>query len=149
LGNLIRDTGGVVIQPSVRDSWSWNLEPGKVFTASSAYEYLLSCYNSSNNLLSSSLIPLFFWKSEVPSQVLIFSWRLLLDRLSTCEQLQKRGIGIPNYHVSCYFCNGKVQIIFSCIVTYHFRFGTRFSNGQECPLLFHNTFVVFTCSLHL
>ncbi|KAH1240690.1 Subtilisin-like protease SBT1.9 [Glycine max] len=92
LGNLIRDTGGVVIQPSVRDSWSWNLEPGKVFTASSAYEYLLSCYNSSNNLLSSSLIPLFFWKSEVPSQVLIFSWRLLLDRLSTCEQLQKRDL---------------------------------------------------------
>ena len=34
--------------------------------------------------------------SEAPSKVLTFAWRLLLDRLPTCEQLQRQGVTIPN-----------------------------------------------------
>lgn len=44
-----------------------------------------------------------------PSKVLVFSWRLLLDRLPMATQLQKCGIIIPNYTCSCSFFKANVE----------------------------------------
>ena len=53
--------------------------------------------------------------------VLVFSWRLLLDRLPFCEKLHKRLVQVQNLEVSCYFCYMRKEttqdLFFTCYET--------------------------------
>ena len=53
-----------------------------------AHNHLISLYIQSQEL--SIYIHNKFWESEAPSKVLVFSWRLLLDTLPSCELLHKQ-----------------------------------------------------------
>lgn len=48
-----------------------------------------------------------FWKTKAPPKVLIFSWRLLLKKLLTMEQLYRRGVEDINLQNSCVFCRDE------------------------------------------
>ena len=46
-----------------------------------------------------------FWKCDVSSKVLIFSWRLILDRLPTHVALVRRGVMVEDG--GCVFCEAN------------------------------------------
>jgi hypothetical protein len=67
------------------------------------------------NLLS-ALIKL--WKTDIPSKVNVFEWRLLLNRLPTMAALFHRGVLVNPHDISCVFCLLNVEdtthLFFSC-----------------------------------
>ncbi|CAJ2654228.1 unnamed protein product [Trifolium pratense] len=58
------------------------------------------------------------WKSDVPSKVNVFGWRLLLNRLPTRTALHHRGILTNHHELSCVFCFQQAEdenhLFFSC-----------------------------------
>lgn len=44
------------------------------------------------------------WKTNIPSNVQTFCWRLLLNRLPTKIQLEKRGVISGGYNIVCPLC---------------------------------------------
>lgn len=52
------------------------------------------------------------WKLNVPSKVQIFLWAACGDRLPTIDNLQKRGMYIPNVYSLCYKNAESVHHIF-------------------------------------
>lgn len=91
------------------DLWQWRCDPSQSFSVASAYK-LISTSNRvewDNSLLDGVFKN--FGQSIVPPQVLVFSWRLLLDRLPTCVQLRRRGVLVDKNHQLCVFCNAKVE----------------------------------------
>lgn len=59
-------------------------------------KFLRKKSSSSSISLTTNLIPL----CEAPKKALVVSWRLVLDRLTTWENLSKRGM-IPSLHHTC------------------------------------------------
>jgi len=49
------------------------------------------------------------WKSWAPSKLVIFSWQLLLDRISTGFNLVRRGISLPVEGLGCVFCEPSFE----------------------------------------
>lgn len=49
------------------------------------------------------------WKSIVPSKVLVFSWRLLQNRLPTQTQLHRRGIITTLLDQACVLCGKEIE----------------------------------------
>lgn len=47
------------------------------------------------------------WRTKAPSKILIFGWRLVLNRLPTRLNLERQGVlsGINN--LLCLFCGGE------------------------------------------
>ncbi|XP_057432728.1 uncharacterized protein LOC130725526 [Lotus japonicus] len=62
----------------------------------------------------------FLWSRGplAPSNILAFSWRVLLDRIQTKENLKKRGIIQPGQQSNCVFCHNQEESLshlsFSC-----------------------------------
>ncbi|PNX80416.1 hypothetical protein L195_g036415, partial [Trifolium pratense] len=58
------------------------------------------------------------WKSDVPSKIIVFGWRLLLNRLPTRTALHRRGILSNPFESSCVFCfrhmEDETHLFFSC-----------------------------------
>jgi hypothetical protein len=58
------------------------------------------------------------WKIDVPSKVLVFGWRFILDRLPTRLALNHRGIILNRNDMSCAFCSLNTEdighLFFSC-----------------------------------
>jgi hypothetical protein len=61
------------------------------------------------------------WKNDIPSKVLVFGWRLLLERLPTRGALHHRGILSNTHDPSCVFCLQHIEdcehLFFSCAFT--------------------------------
>jgi hypothetical protein len=77
----------------VEDVWVWKPGLEGVFSVKSMYvflDHLLNTYEPLPSLLSFAFK--FIWKSGVPSKVCAFSWQLLLERVPTRDNLQRRGV---------------------------------------------------------
>ncbi|GAU51106.1 hypothetical protein TSUD_141480 [Trifolium subterraneum] len=82
---------GVSLHLCTLDHWRWIPKNSGLFTVKSCYNTLLSSRQSTeldhNVLLAITQL----WKNDIPSKVLIFGWRLLLERLPTRLALNHRG----------------------------------------------------------
>jgi hypothetical protein len=58
------------------------------------------------------------WKTDIPSKIYMFGWRLLLNRLPTRVALNRRGILANRQDLSCELCSLFVEdnthLFFSC-----------------------------------
>jgi hypothetical protein len=63
------------------------------------------------------------WKIDVPSKVLVFGWRFILDRLPTHLALNHRGIILNSNDMSCVFCSLNVEDIGHLFLSCHFSVG--------------------------
>src|ERR1044072_459136 len=58
------------------------------------------------------------WKTPVPPKVQAFSWRVVLDRIQSRQNLRKRGILQQGQHCLCVLCQeseeSSVHLLFSC-----------------------------------
>lgn len=60
------------------------------------------------------------WKTKAPSKILFISWRFILDKLATKDQLVKRGILVEGNESKCVFCLTEDETLWhlfsSCVV---------------------------------
>ena len=89
------------------DAWIW--KPSNPFSVASTYKHLQTTILEQQQVTSHTIVKK-FWHSEVPSKVLVFSWRHILNRLPTCDHLQRRNIQIAVPHNLCHFCRSHPEI---------------------------------------
>lgn len=86
------------------DSFVWRRN-SLGFSVKAAYQMVLEgrvrVSSFDDNLLK---VLIGFWKTKIPSKVLIFGWRLLLDRITTKVNLAGRKILVELLLLLCPFC---------------------------------------------
>ncbi|XP_045821935.1 uncharacterized protein LOC123914805 [Trifolium pratense] len=100
------------------DQWRWIPDSNGLFTVKSCYTYLLDLrqveFQDAHVLEAIQHL----WKSDVPSKVNIFGWRVLLNRLLTRAALHHCGILTNHHELSCVFCflqaEDEKHLFFSC-----------------------------------
>jgi len=75
----------------ITDKWLWMADPQLTFSVKSTYKLL-----NANNDIGSNRVFTELWKSKTPNKARVLAWRILLNRLPTKDNLQKRGIQLPN-----------------------------------------------------
>jgi hypothetical protein len=65
------------------------------------------------------------WLNDVPSEVSIFGWRLLSEKLPTREALARQGIILTHMICAAFFVSWRLRtyILFSLIVGFQGKFG--------------------------
>ena len=76
-----------VLQVVTIDRWVWKLHETQCYIVKSALFYLTAINTNLNEEFDS-----FLWLKAVPLKVNIFIWRLFLNRLSTKDNLLRRGV---------------------------------------------------------
>lgn len=76
-----------VLQVETFDRWVWKLHVSQCYMVKSGYSYLTATNNNLNEEFDS-----FLWLKAVPLKVNIFIWHLFLNRLSTKDNLFRRGV---------------------------------------------------------
>jgi len=95
-----------MVGSQAEDEWRWSLEDTGGFTVKSAYDKL-------EELVSSDVLwrvedkRVFkgLWKTPAPSRVVVFACRVLLDRISTKDNLALRNVLPSEGSVLCVMCN--------------------------------------------
>ncbi|XP_071728949.1 uncharacterized protein [Rutidosis leptorrhynchoides] len=89
------------------DKWVWSLTSDNVFSVSSLRHILDSSMDVSRHT---------YWNKVIPSKVLIFYWRLLLNRLPHKKNLQARNVYCSTFSCSdCgFFLEDSNHIFFHC-----------------------------------
>lgn len=75
------------LQVDCADRWVWTLHASNFYIVSSAYSFLTKADNDHNQHYNK-----FMWLKAVPLKVLIFDWRLFLNRFSTRDNLFHRCV---------------------------------------------------------
>ncbi|GLT34080.1 hypothetical protein SLA2020_086230 [Shorea laevis] len=96
----------VQIKEGVPDRWKWKYNVDGTYQVKKAYDFLANV----ESLMEVQLCK-FTWCRLVPSKVGFFGWRLLLDRLPTKRNLQKRGVALQGDGLRCVLCNEEVEEI--------------------------------------
>jgi hypothetical protein len=95
--------------PDLFDRWKW--KPGRMglFTVRSYYSVLAESQQGLelDPIILAALKKL--WKIDVPSKVLVFGWRFILDRLPTRSALNHRGIILNPNDTTCAFCSQNLE----------------------------------------
>ncbi|KAF9622209.1 hypothetical protein IFM89_030067 [Coptis chinensis] len=91
------------------DQWSWAREKNNAFTVSSLYAKI----GEENNLEAGEIAPQHFpyklvWKKVVPSKNRFFIWCAILNQILTIDNIERRGMSIPN---SCVMCGTEEETI--------------------------------------
>ncbi|KAK2406475.1 hypothetical protein QL285_042196 [Trifolium repens] len=109
LYSLMEVLVGFSLQHNRSDSWRWIPGIAGVFSVKSCYNHLLENHQAA--ALDPDMCALFknLWRNDSPSKVLVFGWRLLLDRLPTKGALNQRGILISPNDLLCVFCLQHVE----------------------------------------
>lgn len=114
---------GLIPKESKNDLWLWKHDQSGAFTVKSAYLHIITCVDGLilNQNLSRSLKAL--WRTSIPSKVVVFVWRLLLERLPTRDALLRRGIISAYHNICCVFCFANDEsvsdVFFSCPFAYN------------------------------
>jgi hypothetical protein len=104
--------------PELTDRWKW--KPGLLGTFSVRSYYSVLIELQSVLALAAPILAALkkLWKIDVPSKVLVFGWRFILDRLPTRLALNHRGIILNPNDMSCAFCSLNTEdighLFFSC-----------------------------------
>jgi hypothetical protein len=120
---------GFLLQASSPDKWRWLPYVNGIFSVKSCYTVLLNLLPVET--MEENLLVAFkkLWRSDVPSKINVFGWRLLLNRFPTRAALNRRGILLNLDDLYCVLCFQHVE---DCA---HLFFHCLFSNGVGFPCL--------------
>lgn len=82
---LIISASNNKVVPDLEDGWNWLGVKSPSYEVRSTYQLI-----SSNNLQSNKSFNTKFWDNITPLKVTTFCWKVLLDRVPTGDNLQKR-----------------------------------------------------------
>ncbi|XP_058776651.1 uncharacterized protein LOC131650971 [Vicia villosa] len=110
------------IEPNVlnQDVFIW-WPSAASFSVKSAFDRLSIGWDQSLSLSVEELAVLkLIWKSKVPSNIQVFGWRLLHNRLQTRDELARRGALSGALNLACPLCSAfeetHYHLFFSCCV---------------------------------
>lgn len=91
-------------------TWVWSEEDGENYSMKYAYNVVL-------NFIMKQEIEVFkqLWSLKVKPSALHFSWKLLLEKVPTKENLEKRMVGLIN--TLCSLCQSEYEITNHLFVT--------------------------------
>lgn len=106
---MLEDLNGFVFS-DVEDDWRWSLEEDGTFSVKSMYSKLetLMVREESLDELERRVFK-HIWKSPAPSKVVVFSWKLLHDRIPTKINLAIRNCFPPDTSYECVWCNNTAE----------------------------------------
>lgn len=79
----------------------------KGFAVKASYKRILEAHNCNWVVDAHRYIALnSLWKTKVSSKVLIFCWRLILNRLPTMMELARQGVLMGSHNLVCPLCFG-------------------------------------------
>ena len=93
-----------VMHKDAKDFISWNGDPKGLFSVKSAYGLLANQGTRPSNDVFRTL-----WKTKAFPKALVTAWRILLDRIPTCQNLMVRGITVNS--PLCVLCNQSVETV--------------------------------------
>jgi len=96
LGECIVRLTSFSLQVDRVDRWIWMLHDSNCYTVSSAYYFLTDIELDSNQQPNGNFR--FLWLKAVPLKVLIFAWRLFLNRIPTRDKLFQRKVLLVSEH---------------------------------------------------
>lgn len=99
------------------DRWTWVREGSGVFSVSSAYDYLRGDGAASESEIFSKL-----WAIQAPSNHVALAWKILINRIQTKVNLQRRNALHPSVSNHCVLCaqheETSSHLFFSCPVVW-------------------------------
>jgi hypothetical protein len=121
LDNLRTLLVGFSLHSNQPDSWRWIPGYAGLFSVKSCCSFLLDkCQPVVLDLEVMEVLKK-LWKNDLPSKVLVFGWRLLLQRLPTRGALHHRGILNNPHDLSCVFRSHHIEdcehLFFDCSFT--------------------------------
>ncbi|KAL5142204.1 putative ribonuclease H protein [Glycine soja] len=92
-----------IIQQQGSDRWEWTGDRTGQYSAHNAYKMLMeeSVGESWEDCFDK------LWSVKVPTKITVFAWRLILDRLPTKNNLQRRQVQLTE--TSCPFCRNSEE----------------------------------------
>ncbi|XP_057803791.1 leucine-rich repeat receptor-like serine/threonine-protein kinase BAM3 [Salvia miltiorrhiza] len=93
------------------DAWTWIASPAGCYTTKSAYSAIFARGCDTAALHSPSEMISRVWKTPAPQKAIITAWRLLKNRLATCDNLEKRKVTLGDDEVRCKFCKSQMDTI--------------------------------------
>lgn len=99
------------------DGWSWSFSKGTNYTVKEGYEQILKEKDGSALQLESWTSSV--WNKWVPTKINAFVWRLVLDRIPSLPNLQRRNIISLEELICCRLCDEEktedsVHLFFTC-----------------------------------
>lgn len=104
----------IVLQDSVVDQWKWLSSPDKGYSVCDVYHHLTAIDHIECNTLQEVI-----WNKIVPLKVSIFVWRMFRNRLSTKDNLERRGVIQLNSNTCIIGC-GQHETLDHLFVKYQF-----------------------------
>jgi hypothetical protein len=118
LNDLITLLVGFSLCPDRPNSWRWIPGTTCIFSIKSYYSFLLETPQA--EAIDADVLDAIknLWRNDLPSKVLVFGWRLLLERLPTRGALHHRGILANPNDLLCIFCLHHIEdcehLFFNC-----------------------------------
>ena len=92
------------------DVWWWRLEENGSFTVKSMFTKLEGLILGESPLSYANRRVLSrIWKTDAPSKVMAFSWKLLLNRIPSKDNLSSRRVILPESSLDCVLCDREVE----------------------------------------
>lgn len=122
LAELLTELRAAHLVENKPDKWIWTLEGEGYFSVHSSYMFLQDQQlGEQDNELRQ------IWSAPAPSNVKAFSWRALLDRIQSKENLRKRQVLNQAEDLVCPFCSHDIEttshILISCPISSQIWFG--------------------------
>ncbi|XP_058742524.1 uncharacterized protein LOC131614996 [Vicia villosa] len=99
----------ISVEQDVNDEFCWALTADGAFSVKSCFDRFKEKLSSPPLDAATVLAINHLWKFKVPSKLLCFGWRVILDRIATKDQLFKRGITAAMNDLLCVFCEEEVE----------------------------------------
>lgn len=99
----------IVPSLAVEDWFVW-WSDSNGFSIKSTFSRLYYCVEQEfQSCLDLKMALKYVWKSNVPSNIKVFVWRLLLNRLQTRDEIANRGVILGVYNLVCSLCLGHEE----------------------------------------
>lgn len=95
-----------------RDSWTWIKENDGKFSVKSAYDMIVG----SNSEMEEEVFKI-LWRVPAPSNAILVGWKLLINRIQSKENLDKRNVHLAD--LLCPLCSSATEsadhLFFNCL----------------------------------
>ncbi|XP_057811533.1 uncharacterized protein LOC131025764 [Salvia miltiorrhiza] len=109
LNELLSSISAIVPTAGTIDGWRWTASKDGRFSTSSAYAWIKESRSREVTRSSSKQKSALAWKICAPQKVRVSAWRILRNRLPSCDNLRKRNIPVGEEEIMCNACCQEVE----------------------------------------